>query len=520
MMVDEKDFFREATLRICGSLEIEKALWDCLVYIRQYIPADFIMMSTYDPNTGIGEMIASADVFGGKITSNKVTALQDTRNAIMKIVNSAHEKPVIVVADRVANHPIIRSFAEIGIQPDASVMAMGPKPEWNLFGGIAVANDAGKKYTEEHQSLFSLLNEPFAIAFINYIRYREVLRLKDILADDNRYLQDELRQQTGEEIVGSNFGLKQVMEMVRQVSPLNSPVLLLGDTGTGKEVIATAIHNLSPRRNGPFIKVNCGAIPESLMDSELFGHEKGAFTGALFQKRGRFERADGGTIFLDEIGELTPGAQIRLLRVIQEKEIERVGGAEVFSVDIRVIAATHRNLEAMLANGKFREDLYFRLKVFPIVLPPLRERRADIPALVSHFMTKKSREMGLVEIPTLAQGGIDKLMQYDWPGNVRELQNAVERAIIIAQGTPLTFDEIGALIPTRTTVESPPQEAAFLGLEEAMVDHIRRALMATGGRVGGEKGAAKLLNMNPSTLRTKMRKLGIPFGRKGKRGEM
>jgi len=160
------------------------------------------------------------------------------------------------------------------------------------------------------------------------------------------------------------------------------------------------------------------------------------------------------------------------------------------------------------------------LKVFPIVLPPLRERRADIPALVSHFMTKKSREMGLVEIPTLAQGGIDKLMQYDWPGNVRELQNAVERAIIIAQGTPLTFDEIGALIPTRTTVESPPQEAAFLGLEEAMVDHIRRALMATGGRVGGEKGAAKLLNMNPSTLRTKMRKLGIPFGRKGKRGEM
>lgn len=157
-----------------------------------------------------------------------------------------------------------------------------------------------------------------------------MLRLKDILADDNRYLQDELRQQTGEEIVGSNFGLKQVMEMVRQVSPLNSPVLLLGDTGTGKEVIATAIHNLSPRRNGPFIKVNCGAIPESLMDSELFGHEKGAFTGALFQKRGRFERADGGTIFLDEIGELTPGAQIRLLRVIQEKEIERVGGLRFF----------------------------------------------------------------------------------------------------------------------------------------------------------------------------------------------
>jgi transcriptional regulator with GAF, ATPase, and Fis domain len=292
--------------------------------------------------------------------------------------------------------------------------------------------------------------------------------------------------------------------------------LLLGDTGTGKEVIATAMHNLSPRRNGPFIKVNCGAIPESLMDSELFGHEKGAFTGALFQKRGRFERADGGTIFLDEIGELTPGAQVRLLRVIQEKEIERVGGTEPIALDIRVIAATHRNLEAMLAEGKFREDLYFRLKVFPIVIPPLKERRADIPALVSYFMAKKSREMGLVEISVLAQGAIDRLMQYDWPGNVRELQNAVERAIILSQGKPLTFDEIGTVVSKPLPLAASRQTGlSSCSFEEAMVNHIRHALEATGGRVGGEKGAARLLNMNPSTLRTKMRRLGIPFGRKG-----
>ncbi|MEE9911436.1 MAG: sigma 54-interacting transcriptional regulator [Deltaproteobacteria bacterium] len=519
MMVDEKDFFREATLRICGSLEIEKALWDCLIYIRQYIPADFIMMSTYDPNTGVGETIASADVYGGKITSNKVTAPQDTRNAIMKIVNSAHDTPMIIVADRVADHPIIRSFAEIGVQPEASVMAMGPKPEWNMFGGIAVANHAGEKYTEEHQSLFSLLNEPFAIAFINYIRYREVLRLKDILADDNRYLQDELRQQAGEEIVGSNFGLKQVMEMVRQVSPLTSPVLLLGDTGTGKEVIATAIHNLSPRRNGPFIKVNCGAIPESLMDSELFGHEKGAFTGALFQKRGRFERANGGTVFLDEIGELTLGAQVRLLRVIQEKEIERVGGTQTEQVDIRVIAATHRNLEAMLACGKFREDLYFRLKVFPILIPPLRERRADIPALVQHFMMKKAREMGLIDVSSLAAGAIEKLMNYSWPGNVRELQNAVERALILSQGKPLSFDDIGEPAGKMISTMLPINNGDTNGLDQAISQHIIRALEVAGGRVGGEKGAAKFLQMNPSTLRTKMRKLGIPFGRNKVKGE-
>ena len=512
-MIDEKDFFREATLRICGSLEIDKALWDCFMYIRQYIPADFILMGTYNPNTDIGENIAEADENGGKIISIKLTPPKDERNAIMQIISSADTTPVIIVADRVSDHPILRSFSQFGIKPDAAMMAIGPKPEWNMFGGIAVGNYAGEKYTEEHQRLFSLLNEPFAIAFINYIHYRELVRLKDILTDDNKYLQDELRQQSGEDIVGANYGLKQVMEMVRQVAPLASPVLLLGDTGTGKEVIATAIHNLSPRRNGPFIKVNCGAIPESLMDSELFGHEKGAFTGALFQKRGRFERADSGTIFLDEIGELTPGAQVRLLRVLQEHEIERVGGSEPIALDIRVIAATHRKLETMLTDGKFREDLYFRLKVFPIVIPPLKERRADIPALVSYFMTKKSREMGLVEIPVLSQGAIDRLMQYDWPGNVRELQNAVERAIILSQGMPLTFDEIGTVVSKPLAV-SHQIEASSFGFEEAMVNHIRRALEATGGRVGGEKGAARLLNMNPSTLRTKMRRLGIPFGRK------
>lgn len=512
-MIDEKDFFREATLRICGSLEIEKALWDCLMYIRQYIPADFMRMSTYDPNTGIGEDIAEADINGGKILYRKLAALKDEHEAIMKIINSAHTAPVIVVADRVSEQPIFRSFSQFGVKPEASAMAIGPKPEWNMNGGIAVVSYSGEKYTEEHQRLFALLNEPFAIAFINCIRYREVMRLKDILADDNRYLQDELREQKGEDIVGANFGLRQVMEMVRQVAPLASSVLLLGETGTGKEVIANAIHNLSPRRNGPFIKVNCGAIPESLMDSELFGHEKGAFTGALFQKRGRFERADGGTIFLDEIGELTPGTQLRLLRVLQEHEIERVGGADPIALDIRVIAATHRNLDAMLTEGKFREDIYFRLKVFPITIPPLRERSADIPALASYFIMKKSRDMGLVEIPVPAQGAIDKLMQYNWPGNVRELQNVVERAIILSQGKPLTFDEIGAAVSKPSAI-SHQIEASSFGFEEAMVNHIRRALAATGGRVGGDKGAANLLNMNPSTLRTKMRKLGIPFGKK------
>jgi transcriptional regulator with GAF, ATPase, and Fis domain len=515
-MIDKEEFFRQATLRICGSLEIEKALFDCLIYIRNYIPADFIIMSTYDPQTGVGEIIAKADLKGGQITSKKLVSPHDTRNAIMKIIEKVSAVPLVIVADRVADHPLMGSFDQLAIKPDASVMVIGPKPEWNFFGGIAVINQAGGKYTEQHKRLFAMLNEPFAIAFINYLRYREVLRLKDILADDNRYLQDELRQQIGEEIVGANFGLKHVMEMVRQVAPLTSPVLLLGETGSGKEVIANAIHNLSPRHNGPFIKVNCGAIPESLMDSELFGHEKGAFTGALYQKRGRFERANGGTIFLDEIAELTPGAQIRLLRVIQEKEIERVGGKETQHIDIRVIAATHRNLEVMMAEGKFREDLYFRLNVFPVFIPPLRERRADIPALVQHFMTRKAREIGLTKISGLAPNAIERLIHYTWPGNVRELQNVVERALILSQGKPLSFDGIGEPVKKTESVIEQVNNDDGSGLNKAIVQHIKRALEITGGRVGGEKGAAKLLQINPSTLRTKMRKLGIPFGRKGK----
>ena len=270
------------------------------------------------------------------------------------------------------------------------------------------------------------------------------MKLRDMLADENRYLRDELQRDWKEEIVGSSFGLREVMEQVWKVGPLPSPVLLVGETGSGKELIAHAIHNLSLRHNGPLVAVNCGAIPETLLDSELFGHEKGAFTGAVTQRRGRFERADKGTIFLDEVGELPAQAQVRLLRVLQEKEIERVGGSQAIKIDIRIISATHRNLEEMVAEGVFRADLYYRLGVFPIRIPPLRERRADIPALVSHFMEKKVHEMGLRITPTLAPGAIDRLLRYDWPGNVREVANVVERALIQSNGKPLTFDECRA----------------------------------------------------------------------------
>ena len=304
------------------------------------------------------------------------------------------------------------------------------------------------------------------------------------------------------------------MEMVRKVAPLESPVLLLGETGAGKGVIASAIHYLSPRRKGPFITVNSGAIPETLIDSELFGHEKGAFTGAIEQKRGRFERANHGTVFLDEIGELPPHAQIRMLRVLQEKEIERVGGTKAIPVDIRIIAATHRNLQDMVREKKFREDLWFRINVFPIRVPPLRERKEDIPSLVYYFINKKMKQLKLPAAPELSAGAIDRLMTYHCPGNVRELENVVERELILNKGEPLTF----GLLAGADEV-TPPEILAGRANEPANLDkatalHIQRALQKANGIVHGPGGAAAILGINPSTLRSKMKKLGIPYGRK------
>jgi transcriptional regulator with GAF, ATPase, and Fis domain len=515
-MADEEKFFREVTLRICGSLEIEKALLNTLIYIREYIPADTILLNIYHPGIGIIETIAKADIVnGGEATSIKTPVPSITQEFLEQLILNPNLIPQTDIVEQIGGHPIMAPLSMLYGGPNANVLFMRPKLEGKVLGNISISNNLGEKYSKQHMKWVSLLNEPFAIALSNYARYRQVLHLKNMLLDDNRYLQNELRSQIGEKIIGANFGLKQVMNLVRKVAPLTSPVLLLGETGTGKELIASAIHNLSSRKEGPFIKVNCGAIPETLMDSELFGHEKGAFTGAHAQKRGRFERAHSGTIFLDEIGELTPGAQLRLLRVLQEKEIERVGGTESIQVDIRIIAATHRNLEAMLVEGQFREDLYFRLRVFPILIPPLRDRLEDIPELVHYFIQKKAKEMGLPGIPTLAPGAIDKLRNYHWPGNVRELQNAVERALILNQDGILFFNDILEAGEKPGTMKSKRvNEEESLSLDQIVSREIRQALEKTKGRVGGEKGAASLLHMNPSTLRKKMRKLNISFGRR------
>jgi transcriptional regulator with GAF, ATPase, and Fis domain len=506
----ENDFFREFTLRICGSFDLGEALWRCLLYVRADMPADELMLTVFDPGFGFLEVVATATEKEGITRSDKITMALELRQQLEHV----EHYPRVRICNDVWQDPIMERVAVQYKWPDSSAIVGRLVIQHNFIGSLIVRADGKDRYTEEHAKLWSLLNEPAGIALANSKQYCELLKLKDILADDNRYLQNELRRSWAEKIVGADFGLRDVMEQVVKVAPLTSPVLLLGETGTGKEVIANAIHNLSPRNNGPLITVNCGAIPESLIDSELFGHEKGAFTGALTERRGRFERADKGTIFLDEIGELPPQAQVRLLRVLQEKEIERVGGTHPIKVDIRIISATNRNLEKLVAMGNFRDDLYYRLGVFPVRIPPLRERKADIPALVEHFVQKKAREMGLHSVPTLAPGAIDRLMGHDWPGNVREVANIVERALIQSNGKPLLFMKF-MTSPGGTNQEpAAAQEPVGLTLEEMEALHVRRTLEMTRGRIEGKDGAAVLLGINPSTLRARMRKLHIPFGRK------
>jgi len=514
MNVDENVFFREATMRICSSLDIETALKRCFEYIRPFIPVIRMSLHILDAELNVLRFVASVGSDLPEWSERVLPLPEKGRNERAALLKNREVIRIMNQPDPKLGSPEIQE--RLGLKRNISVMNMALKLEGNWIGDLGLVADGLNQYTDEHARLLLLLHEPFAITMSNALKHQEVVRFKDMLADDNRYLFDELRSALGDEIIGSDFGLKAVMKMVQQVAPLDSPVLLLGETGSGKEVIANAIHYFSPRKDGPFIKVNCGAIPETLIDSELFGHEKGAFTGAIGQRRGRFERADRGTIFLDEIGELPSPAQVRLLHVLQKKEIERVGGTNFIPVDIRIISATHRNIEGMITSGRFREDLWFRLNVFPITIPPLRQRREDIPALVHHFIDRKSTELKLMERPVLASGAIDRLIAYDWPGNVRELENMIERALIQHRGGVLSFETFLPLSVSggREVVKDGGQNRALPSLDEINARHMRRALKMAGGKINGPGGAAQILGLHPNTLRKRMNKLGIPFGRR------
>ncbi len=446
MTVDKNYFFRQATMRICGNLDIETAMWRCLEYIAGVMPVTGMVLHLFDRDMSTVRIIAQVSLYEDNPVLDRIIPMPKEGREVFERKWSKMQTQDVMIVNRPESDPVTRTFTELARKPDSSVMIMRLRMEDNRLGAMVMHVNGKDRYTDEHSNLMSLLHDPFAIAMSNALKHEEVLNFKDKLTDDVHYLHQELLRITGNELVGKDGGLRGVMEMVHQVATLDSPVLLLGETGAGKEVVANFIHYSSSRKEGPFIKVNCGAIPETLVDSELFGHEKGAFTGATTQKRGRFERAQNGTILLDEIGELPLQAQVRLLRVLQSKEIERVGGATTIPIDVRIISATQRNLEDMVHQGSFREDLWFRLNVFPIMIPPLRQRKEDIPDLVHHFVIRKSKELKLNDVPMISSSGIDRLMSYLWPGNVRELENIVERALIQHRWenkrTPLLFESL------------------------------------------------------------------------------
>jgi formate hydrogenlyase transcriptional activator len=323
--------------------------------------------------------------------------------------------------------------------------------------------------------------------------------------DDQFYLEPEIgSEHCSEGIVGKSQGLRRVLEQVAIVAPTDSTVLLHGETGTGKELVARAIHNLSSRRDRPYVRMNCAAIPSGLLESELFGHERGAFTGALMQRKGRFELADRGTLFLDEIGDISLELQPKLLRAVQEQEFERLGSATTIHVNVRLIAATHRDLRAMIRDEKFREDLFYRFNVFPIEIPPLRERREDIPLLVSYFVSKLCRRMRK-QITSISRQAMDMLANYPWNGNVRELANFIERAVIITRGQELEVPL--ATLPTSSdTVVAVGSNSTFRQAESGV---IIEALRSAAGRIAGKGGAAERLGLKRTTLQNKIRRLGI-----------
>jgi formate hydrogenlyase transcriptional activator len=399
--------------------------------------------------------------------------------------------------------PIFGKFVALGFRSVCSVPLVAPN---RTIGTLALCRMTEDAWSGEDVAFLVQVANQIAIAVENSLSYRELAEMKERLATEKLYLEDEIRLDHNiGNMVGQGLAFQSVLKSVQIVAPTDSTVLILGETGTGKELVARALHELSPRKKGSFVKVNCAAIPASLLESELFGHEKGSFTGAVAQKIGRFELAHKGTLFLDEIGEMPLELQPKLLRAIQDQEFERVGGTRTIRTDVRFVAATNRDLKAMVDENNFRADLYYRLHVFPLSVPPLRERREDIPLLTRYFVQKHAQRMGraIDNIPTSA---MEALTRYDWPGNIRELQNVLERSVILTHGNTLqiAISDLGQT--SGSSVVSPRGSKASEATERQA---IIKALEDARGQVGGADGAAARLGMNRTTLQSRMRKLNI-----------
>ena len=501
------DVWRE----VCKHLELREAIELIAPLLRQRVPLAGLIVRRVDLNRSVSEAAVAAWLTDppGRTWQPARTPLSEGAAAyLFDWASHAPARRLSFPQDRTA-------FEILGLTRDAGdIVAAVLMEEGHPDSVVAMVAERGATFDDDAVQLLERLLEPMSAAVANDARIQEMTRMRAAVEADNRALLSRLaRSDLSEAIIGAEAGLRDVMQKVSQVALTDAPVLIIGETGTGKEVVARTIHAQSARASGPVERVNCGAIAPGLVDSELFGHERGSFTGAVSTRRGWFERADGGTLFLDEVGELLPDAQVRLLRILQDGTFERVGGQRTLRVDVRIVAATHRNLGEMVRAGRFRQDLWYRLSVFPIHLPPLRERPQDIPALAAHFAYRVGKRLGGGPLlPSAAD--LEMLVSYPWPGNVRELAAVIERAAILGNGARLEIAASLGVIPPKLMDAEPSSgngtaATRLQTLDEAMAEHIKRALAVTRGRIEGENGAAALLGINPHTLRARMRKLNV-----------
>ncbi len=497
------------TARITSSLDLREVLRVVAANIREVIHADAVTVALPDAASGKFRAFAVDFPYGRGVIKEEllVTPSASHRKAMDSL------KPVVI--DTQDPYDLASEAYDIVAAEGIKTICMIPLVNrGRAVGLLSIFRRTEAPFLAGDVDFFSRASGQIAIAVENALAYGEISELKDKLALEKLYLEDEIRSEMNfAQIIGNSASLRKVLKHVETVAPTDSTVLIYGETGTGKELIARAIHDLSPRRPKAFVKLNCAAIPTGLLESELFGHERGAFTGAIAQRIGRFEVANGGTIFLDEIGEIPLELQTKLLRVLQEREFERLGSSRTLRTDARLIAATNRDLEAMVGEQKFRSDLFFRLNVFPIHVPPLRERQSDIPLLVRHFAQQFAKRMNKA-IDTIPSATIDALCRYHWPGNIRELQNVIERGVITSTGPILRVDVADLKISKPPVPEKASSSGSTNGalrdvLKETERQQILKALKQSNWVVAGPNGAAAKLGMNRSTLQLRMNKLGI-----------
>ena len=495
------DFYQEVTDRLGRHSRIEQGIRDCHQYLSRYIPTNRLTLLLYEQPNQAFRLVADSRGFQGQ-RRNKIIPITDRLLQFLQ----GHSKTHATLINEPEKHQVSMEYTHVfGL--DCSSIDLFLYQGGQLFGQVVIGISQRSAFDEDHKALLKSLEVPFYMALKN-------LQL-DLMVEHKAPATLVSPPTKTSPTESSAMGV--ALQKINRITHTNTPVLLLGETGVGKDYHAQQIHEQSDRNDRPFLNINCGAIPEQLIESELFGHEKGAFTGATQAKQGYFEAADGGTVFLDEIGELPLLLQSRLLHVLQNKEIIRVGSTTAREVDVRIIAATNRDLTSMVAERTFRQDLFYRLNVFPIVIPPLRERQGDIIDLAEQICGYKARELNLNSAPRISSLGKERLLSYDWPGNIRELENLVERALLLCDGCELDFLGVeGANKNTEVDcISARVDQNSFdlKPLDEIVKRHIEVTLSHTKGQVAGGRGAARILDIDPGTLRSKMRKLGIKFGR-------